>query len=561
MKTLVRFTHSRNRRPASRIATHPNREGAPSYRRSLREQIVQVLTTGTLSNTFYASREQIAQEAVEVLTRGRQECPQFLARALVYARNEGLIKDLPVMGLAILSGGGGATRRLFEQAFGQVVLIPDDLRNFVKFCKSGKIPGRQGLGGMTVGKVRESLLAMSEYHAVKYGSANSREITLGDIARLAHPKPGSAAVSERLGWLVKGREALSDNPELNPKIRALEALKLAATEDEQVALIREGGLPYEVVIPSVKATTAKIWEALLRHAPYMNLLRNLNTFARNGVFRQDENVRYAVSRLTDRHAIERSKVLPFRFFDAWKACCASANDSRLTDALRQALELSFANMPTLGSRQVAIGTDVSGSMRARFSEKSSARYIDIAGIFTGALLKRIEGRALPILFDDRVHLDHGLSARDDIVITAEKIARYGGGATAVGAPIQYLLDRQIKVDAFIGITDNIDWAYGDGCYASGDFLSLWRRYRKEVNPEAMALLVTIAPYRDTVAPAGEKGVRFIYGWSDRVLKYIALSLEQGESQIQAIERLSLSDLWHPQGQPRDDDSDNAQMED
>jgi hypothetical protein len=38
----------------------------------------------------------------------------------------------------------------------------------------------------------------------------------------------------------------------------------------------------------------------------------------------------------------------------------------------------------------------------------------------------------------------------------------GGGSTAVGAPIQYLLDRKIKTDVFIGITDNEEWAYGSG---------------------------------------------------------------------------------------------------
>jgi len=79
----------------------------------------------------------------------------------------------------------------------------------------------------------------------------------------------------------------------------------------------------------------------------------------------------------------------------------------------------------------------------------------------------------------------------------------------------------------------------DGYYATANFLTLWRRYRKEVAPECKAFLVTIAPYRDCVAPAGEPGVRFIYGWSANVLNYISLGARSGESQVASIEQMEL----------------------
>jgi 60 kDa SS-A/Ro ribonucleoprotein len=520
--------------------THPNREGAPAYRRSLQEQVVCVLTTGTLGNTFYASGQQLAQEAIEVLLEAREECPDFLARALVYARRQGMMKTLPVLGLVVLSGGRGKTRALFESVFDRVICIPDDLRAFVALCRSGVIPGRDGLGGMAQKAVQTWLCNMSEYHAVKYGSANSSEITLRDILRLARPKPSTPAIQERFGFLVKGGSALGDDPSLNPQIRSLELLKKATTEAEQLTLIREGGLPYEVVIPSLKGTTPAIWEQLLVNAPYLNLLRNLVTFQRHDVFASEANIRLVVEKLTNLQAIARSKVLPFRFFDAWRACCANTSiDARITDALRAALETSFVNMPRFGNLQVAIGTDTSGSMGGQVSEKSSARFIDIAGIFTGALLKAIEGRAIPLPFDTHVHQNCGLSARDDVMVTADKISHFCGGGTAVGAPIQHLLERNLKVDVFIGITDEEDWAYGPGYFCNSSFLDLWRKYRQRINPDAQAFLVTIAPYRDSVAPTGEDGVHFIYGWSDHVLRYIPLKLQSGGSQLLEIEGIQL----------------------
>lgn len=518
-----------------------NRAGAPTYHRSLKEQVICVLTTGTTGSTYYVSGKEICQEAIGVLLRARLGCPEFLARALVYARTKGLMRSVPVLGLVVLSGGAGVCKSLFERVFDQVILTPDDLREFVLISKSGKIPGRKGLGGIARIAVRKFMPGLSEYHVVKYGSANSDGVTLRDILRMTHPVPPTSIVAERFAWLVNGRKALGNDPSLNPQIRSLEALKFAPTEATQIALIREGRLPFEVVVPSLKATTPAVWEELLHQAPYFNLLRILNALTKHEVFKSEENVRYAVQRLTDPRAIERSKVLPFRFFDAWKAYTANNDsDARIADALRQALETSFVNMPTLGDRVVAIGTDVSGSMDSCISEKSSARFIDIAGIFTGALMKRIEGRAIPLLFDTEVHTSHGLSSRDDLMVIAEKIASYRGGGTAVSAPIQHLLDRKIKTDVFVGITDNEEWAYGHGCYASDNFLNLWRRYKQEINPEAIAFLVTIAPYREAVAPSGEPGVHFIYGWNDSVLNFISLKLETGLGQVESIEAMELA---------------------
>jgi 60 kDa SS-A/Ro ribonucleoprotein len=258
------------------------------------------------------------------------------------------------------------------------------------------------------------------------------------------------------------------------------------------------------------------------------------------VFEDEANVEYAVKKLTTPEAVEKSRVLPFRFFDALKAYeHFDAQDMRIEDAIRQGLELSFVNLPNFGKDvHVTIGTDVSGSMSsAPVSEKGSTMCIDIAGIFTGALLKRTE-KVLALPFDTQV-VNLALSKHDSIAETAKKIADVNGGGTALGSPIEYLLNRKIKTDVFIGITDNEDWAYGQGFDASADFLTLWHRYKKEINPNAVAFLVTIAPYAHAVAPQGEKGVHFIYGWSEKVLNYISLKLSTGESQVESISKMKL----------------------
>ncbi|KKQ77653.1 MAG: TROVE domain protein [Parcubacteria group bacterium GW2011_GWA1_38_7] len=522
----------------SDVAT--NYEGGQTFNRSLREQVVQALCVGRFGDTFYASKLRLEEEALEVLGKARVSDPEFLARAIVYGREKGFLKDSPITGLAILSGGGAKAKPLFEKIFNRVIQTPDDLRKFVTLCKSGTVPGVKTLGGYRRSAVKEWVSTLSGYHAVKYGSRASKGFTLQDIVSLTHPETEDAAVAERLGWLKRGRKALGSNRKLNPQIRAAEALKLVDDGQVAISLIRSGKLPAEFVIPASTKMTTAIWRELLHNAPIFNLLRNLVTFTRHDVFKEDAEIAYAVERLTNVKAIEHSKILPFRFFDAWKKyVLVEGNDSRIADALRTAANLSFVNMPTLGGRTVAIGSDVSGSMGCPVSPKGQTQFIDIAGIFTGAILRQIEGRAIPLPFQSRVIEGHGLSGHDDVLVTAEKVSRLLGGGTALGAPIQHLLDRKIFADVFVGITDNEDWAYGSGHHCHESFLELWRKYRAKVNPKAQAFVIQIAPYKHAVAPTNEPGVHFIYGWSDTVVRYIPFILEGGASQVQEVEGMSL----------------------
>lgn len=121
--------------------------------------------------------------------------------------------------------------------------------------------------------------------------------------------------------------------------------------------------------------------------------------------------------------------------------------------------------------------------------------------------------------------------------TSEKLASIGGGGTAVSAPVSYLLDRKIKVDTFIGITDNIEWARDQS--GRHGFLPTWNLYKERVAPQAKAFLITIAPYRHAVAPAATLDIHYIYGWNDTVLTYIGLLLQGLAGQVEAVRGMEL----------------------
>lgn len=539
-----------------------NAELEPAFDRGMQERTVQVLTTNTLDNTFYVSKEKISDQAIEVLEEMRENDPEFLAKALVYAREEGLLQLAPTLGLAVLSKA--EDKEYFRTIFPRIISTPDNLAKFAEICKEGKI--RKSFGGVATKAVKEWLEGLTEYHAIKYSGKKTSEVkdgkvvknnfSLRDLIIMSHPKPENEEEEERLNWLVTGHH---DEEKLahNPKIAAYEALKKAETDEERIDLISKGKLSWEAVIPAVPKMTPELWQALMKEMPYMALLRNINNFAKNELLEDEENVAYLVERLTDAEAIKKAKILPFRFYGAYVAYTGKVmgernydwdwqeeeqesekiTDSRIEAALEEALELSFENMPEIPGT-VAIGSDVSGSMDNPISEKGKTRYIDICGVFTGALLKKIPGRAIPLPFEHDV-VDIGLSAEDRILETTKKIASVRGGGTALGAPIEKLLRTKTKVDNFIGITDNMDWAHGEGYYSKGSFLKQWRKYRKEINPYAQAFLIRIDPYESSVAPKNEPGVHFIYGWSDKVPSLIGNIIDQGQSQVDKVNAVEL----------------------
>lgn len=283
----------------SQVAHRVNHEGFPTYVHSFRDQVRNFLRTGTLTGTFYVGAIELSREMITTMRRLGEQDPVALCEETISAREEGYMRTLPIIALAVLSGL--PNKQLFRKAFSRVVRIPRDLIQFVEICKSGAIPGVAAFGGCRVEATREWISTMSEYHAVK--GASSKTMALRDVVRLSHPTPRDDAQRELLGWLsghVPGKRVSQ-----NPMVVALERLKRMSNPIEQARLIREFHLPYEVVTTAVSSPSHEIWVELLRNAPTLNLLKNLMTFTRHGVFTDQANVDVAVSKLSRPDAVIR----------------------------------------------------------------------------------------------------------------------------------------------------------------------------------------------------------------------------------------------------------------
>jgi len=236
----------------------------------------------------------------------------------------------------------------------------------------------------------------------------------------------------------------------------------------------------------------------------------------------DKNREFIVSRLNDPEALTKSKILPFRFLDAYRVL---GNKPWVKDMLRNSIELTFQNLPEIPGR-TAIFLDISGSM--------SGDPIRVASIAAFALFKKTGGHGLLWLFNTHAY-DAVPSMYDSILTQSEGVCRRVGGGTSSDAPFKALTTKREKVDNIIVITDE----------QQNSGMPLYKRlkkYQEKVNPDVKTFIVDISSYASASVPKSAKNVWYIYGWSDQVLQFISSSIQGYGSMVDAIKE---KQLWGP----------------
>jgi 60 kDa SS-A/Ro ribonucleoprotein len=512
-----------------------NRDGYAAFSKPLQEQYLQLILTNQLGSTFYADRKEMLAESIELHKEIFAKDPVFMAKAIRYARNKGFMKSQPTLGLSILAGNPD----LFSKVFADVVLIPDDLSDFMTMIKS---QGR-GEGGRAIHRAVGNFFRnkMNEYWALKYASASrSHGYDLGDLIITHHiaAKKDDPAQQALFRYLVlrsaisqgtdqrkrdtakkQMAEFITEKLHLLPQVEAYEKLKNASTEKEQIELIKLGRLPMEVITAEVTMTPA-LWEAVMEQMPVFALLRNIETLRRAGVL--DKNREYISKRLTDAVALEKAKIMPYNLLKAFD----KIESGWVKDSLRIATEYSLNNIPDIDG---VTGTffDVSSSMWNKEMYFTGA-------IFAYAIHKKTRGDGVAWAFNEAVY-DMEPSVIDSILSQAARITGDGAKSryrntdgTDTGAVVRRLAQMNKKVDNIVMITDE---QQNTGRPFYGELL----KYKANINKDVKAFIIDISPYREAMTPK-EKNVFYIYGWSDKVLNFISMASEGFGSMTEVIDK-------------------------
>lgn len=503
MARLVNRLFGKGSKPSDRPAAADDDRRVTGFERPLEERYVQALLTNTFGQTYYASQKELISQGERLHDEMLEADPAFMARALVYARNKGFMRTQPIYGMSTLavSEKGGAA---LDEAFGRVILTPNDLGDFTTLVKSRG----HGEGGRRVKRVAGNwLLAnLSEYWAIKYGAQRAEGYSIADMFKVYHPKAG-----KRLPIVdyVLGKDA--DLASL-PQIAAFERLKRADRDEDKIKAITAGRLPHEVATPFAGSSKG-VWQAIVPNMPVMALLKNLATLERHEVLESSKDI--VLKKLTERESIEKSRILPFRFVEARQ----HVRTPWLQAALANALDLAFANVPDIPGR-TAVFLDRSGSMSGT---------IRTAAIFGVCLMKKARNNGRFMLFDDQLE-EVEVDLKAPVLQQAERIHARGGTTTSL--PMEQLTRDRDKVDNVVLITDEQQ-------NQGSPFHNVLDDYRRKVNPEAKCFVIDLSPYQNALVPATDDKTFFVYGWSDQALSFVSMASQGWGTFVDVVRHGSL----------------------
>jgi 60 kDa SS-A/Ro ribonucleoprotein len=488
---LFAATRGRLLPPADAI----NEAGGAAYLLPPRERLAQYLMTGTLNGTFYADAQ---TQFDAILSVADEVDAQFLAKAAIFARARGHMKDAPALIAAILTRKDA---KLAKAVFTRVVNNGRMLRNFVQILRSGQT-GRKSLGTAPKRLVQTWLENAGDRQLLS--ASVGQQPSLADVVKMVHPRPQDDTRQAFYGWLIGKPQ---DEAKLPAIVRDFERFKRCEGDMPDVDFRLLAGLPLSV----------EQWQQIARTAPWQMTRMNLNTFARHGVFGGELDGVIA-GRLRDPEAIRRARAYPHQLLVA-HANVAPEVPSIIREALQDALEASLANVPELEGRTWVL-VDVSGSMSSpvtghRRGATSTVRCVDVAGLIAAAVL-RMNPLARVIAFNTEAQLLE-LNPRDSLVTNTGKIAGLLGGGTAVSSALALLNSTVSACDTVVLISDNQSWV--DTASGATATMREWEALRQR-NRTARLACIDLQPY-GTVQVTPRDDVLHVGGFSDAVFDLLA----------------------------------------
>ncbi|HEX6961330.1 MAG TPA: RNA-binding protein [Lacipirellula sp.] len=483
-----------------------NEAGGQAYRRSDKQALAQYATTGCLGTTFYAAAE---EQLDAVLKLCETVEPEFIARAAIYARERGHMKDMSALLLAVLSVRSPG---LMAEAFDRVIDSPKMLRNFVQIMRSGVV-GRKSLGSLPKRMVQQWLEGRSDEQLFTGSVGN--DPSLADILRMVHPKPKTQARAALYGYLI-GRE---HNAEALPQlVKAYEKFK-RNTNPGKTTL---PDVPFQML--TALRLTQKDWRQIARTASWQMTRMNLNTFLRRGVFEDKEVTMLIANRLRNPRLVEKARVFPYQLMMAYASADARV-PAAVRESLQDAMELALKNVPRI-SGKVYVCPDVSGSMHSpitgrRQGSTTAVRCIDVAALVAAAVLRQNpDAEVLP--FESQT-VNVRLNPRDSVLTNAQKLASLPCGGTNCSAPLRTLNERRAAGDLVIFVSDNESWVdspvhgrFGGGRTAT---MAEWSAFKAR-SPQARMVCIDLQP-AGTVQAKEREDIVNVGGFSDSVFELLA----------------------------------------
>lgn len=509
----------------TKVTNTVNHAGGTAYTLSDKAALAQLAMTGCFNGTYYVSADEQLKKVLELANKIALKEPEYIAKLAVYARQKGLMKDMPAVLAAIVAGQDSD---LLGKIFSKVIDNPKMLRNFVQVIRSGQT-GRKSLGTRPKRLIQDYLNSLTDEQVFKADVGN--DPSLQDIIKLVHPKPKNKQRSALFGYLL-------DKEYNNRDLCAL------AKEFESFKKDLKGEIP-DVPFQMLTALplTNKHWAQIAENATWTQTRMNLNTFERHGVFADTKLTKLVCDRLQNEELVKKAKVFPYQLYTAYQNIDAKV-PAKVSIALQKAADLALANIPEFEGK-VYVMVDTSGSMKSpvtgyRGTVTTKTQCVDVAALVASAILRKNPDTEV-IPFDTQVH-QIKLNPLDSIVTNAQTLARFGGGGTNCSEALASVNRKNGKGDLVIYVSDNESWvdsnrsSYGRGSAT----MTEWNKFKAR-NPNAKLVCIDITP--NTTSQAHDReDILNVGGFSDQVFDVIERFVDLGNNKdlwVKTIESVRL----------------------
>lgn len=480
----------------NKTKTTNNLAGGEAYALNPKFELVSILLTSFLGNSFYRSGDETLKKLVSLINKIDDK--KFIAKAGIFARDKyGMRSVSHVLAGEIAKNVKGETWT--KNFFNKIVVRVDDMNEILAYYlenidknknpKDNKVKSLRPIPNSLKKGFREAFNRFDKYQLAKYKSEN-KSVKLIDIVNLIKPKPNEKN-AEALKELVNGELKATETWES----KLSQAGKNAENEEEKLEL------------------KAEAWRELIlsRKIGYFALLRNL----RNIILQVPDITNQVCELLEDEKLIVKSRVLPFRYTTAFseiEKLEPSKELRQVLSSISNAVEISLKNVPVFDGKTLIV-IDVSGSM--------SGKPAEIASLF-GAVLAKANENAEILLFDTSTQFKN-INAKDT-VISISKSLRFNGGGTDFNCIFKAL---KKAYDRIIILSDMQGWV---GYNAP---TQVFNEYKKKYTCNPFIYSFDLAGYGTTQFP--ESKILCLYGFSDKIFETMKFFEQDRDILIKEIE--------------------------
>ena len=463
-----------------------------------------VLNTMMKGDSFYETESERIKN-IETFVSKDTENGEFLAKAMVYARNEGNLRSVShLMGTLLTENVKGTN--FLKPALVKAMIRPDDATEMIALWNT-RNPGK-----MIPNSLRKAVKLSLEnkwdaYQLRKYFGNGS--VKVANLINIAHPTPKDENQRVMFKQALEGKL---------PKIKTAQTVNAGATGKDRARA-------YKVML-------------LERKLGYMAALKNIKNILEAGA--DEETVDALVALLENEKLVLKSRLLPFRFTQAYvivdKMNIDRIKAKRILKAIEQGFIYSSKNISIVeDGESVAILLDESGSMgswgETSLDEKTP---FGIGKTLMASMLVGLDkNKTLGYFWADR--------AREVSVDGSpmEFIKRNDtkGGGTNLGGAINLLIESKTKVDKLVIFTD-MQQNEISGWSGQKSFHEIVKDYRK-INPDVKILFWNLEGYGKGTPMKLNDDVLEVSGFSDNMLQVIPKMWKDKNALIKEIENIDL----------------------